>query len=192
MIFDKNYDRSLWLLLASDKVNREKIIDVIKNIPDELNEKICLIIEKYNKDFVDSEEIRFEVGNLIYFVKIIGEELSIKFVKNDEFQKEIVKLFLNPLSESSFDSLKDYTPYNLGGFIYSLNSGLNVRIGSSLEEYDIVKTPFGNYTKIYSNNNPNVRKIRRVNVHKFDNGLYLHQFKDPKKIYRKIRSKGKK
>lgn len=36
MIFDKDYDTSLWFILKSDEKNRKEIVEFIKEIPEDI------------------------------------------------------------------------------------------------------------------------------------------------------------
>lgn len=47
MIFGKQYDESLFIMMAGDKKNRGKILEFVKSIPEELHQQIKEAIDKY-------------------------------------------------------------------------------------------------------------------------------------------------
>lgn len=58
-MFSQEFDRSLWLMLISDKNNREDIISFIKYIPDDLYEQIYIHLDKYR----NYEECNVSISN---------------------------------------------------------------------------------------------------------------------------------
>ena len=67
MIIHKNYDRALWFMLCSDRVNRERIVEFINKIPMEL----------YNK-------LRVSLG---FYV---DNDMNLSITNNDEFYKSFL------------------------------------------------------------------------------------------------------
>ena len=67
MVFGNEYDRSLWLILAKDKVNQEYIARMINNIPYEKWEDIRLLIQNYNNG-INNNGLKFNVDNLSYAI----------------------------------------------------------------------------------------------------------------------------
>ncbi len=56
-MFDKNFDKMLWLILESDKENRNEIIEFLKSIPEDLIMSIKKVLEDnpgFSKD-IDGE-----------------------------------------------------------------------------------------------------------------------------------------
>ena len=54
MIFSNNYDKILWLILKNDKINRERILEFIENIPLEFLENIKDSIREYEEYKLDN------------------------------------------------------------------------------------------------------------------------------------------
>jgi len=48
-MFNENYDRTLWLMLVSDKTGRERLVSLIRDIPSECYSEICKMIDKYDE-----------------------------------------------------------------------------------------------------------------------------------------------
>ena len=48
MIFDLNYDKTLWLMMSVNKNNREKIVKFIDSMPNELLIKLRSGLKEYN------------------------------------------------------------------------------------------------------------------------------------------------
>lgn len=46
-MFNDDYDRTLWLMLVSDKVGRDRLVSFVKDIPSECYEEIHEMINKY-------------------------------------------------------------------------------------------------------------------------------------------------
>lgn len=69
MIFDYCYDKALWLLVAGNKKDREKICDFIKYIPDDIYLKIQKAISDYYSG--NLENIR---ENVIYSDEFLGKD----------------------------------------------------------------------------------------------------------------------
>lgn len=191
MIFNKNYDRSLWLMLSGDEVNRSKIAEVITNIPYELYEQIRKLIENYNIGITEPKEIYYEKDNMKYSVNISNGELSINIVKSDKTQNETIKLFIFPVEEDEISKMEMHTGKHLGGFSYTLTAGNIFAIGGELEEYDIEKTIFGTCVKVYANNKVKAVNTRKVDESRMPDDMYSHQFRNEKGITRLIRRKRK-
>ena len=61
MIFGKEFDSSLWQILKTDKKNRKAIVEFIKELPEELLEKIQEDVIEYRKQGSYKFDKRFEV-----------------------------------------------------------------------------------------------------------------------------------
>ena len=61
MIFDKDYDKTLWLLVAGNKKDSDKICNLIRYIPEEIYLKIQNAIRNYY-----SEKLEKANENVIY------------------------------------------------------------------------------------------------------------------------------
>ena len=56
MIFDKDYDASLWYILKLNKKNREDIAEFIKEIPEQLLDNIRISIKKLKKGIFEFDQ----------------------------------------------------------------------------------------------------------------------------------------
>ena len=101
MIFGSDYDKSLWLIMKSNKKNRDKIVDFIKNIPEELYLQIrekLMIVDEYR-----SKKMRFYDENGIYF--------------HDNLEKD-GKLYYYMIDPYSYSLTLGYSVVNSDGYGY--------------------------------------------------------------------------
>ena len=85
MLFDKNFDKSLWLLIKGDRRNRGKIVDFVKSLSNEFIVMIqegLLEYEKYKKDFEDWKKAAQSKVKAYKQGKITKDELFEWIMKN--------------------------------------------------------------------------------------------------------------
>lgn len=67
MIFNENFDRSLWMIIKNDRKNRDRIVHFIKSIPYELIIMIQEVLVEYNKYRYFSKQVYDSIGDLYSF-----------------------------------------------------------------------------------------------------------------------------
>ena len=70
MIFDEDYDRSLWYIVKGDRTNRKELVNFIKELPAELIDKAGKTLAKAKKGEI-KEDVSFsfqdESGTNVYY-----------------------------------------------------------------------------------------------------------------------------
>ena len=188
MVFGNEYDRSLWLILAKDKVNQEYIARMINNIPYEKWDDIRLLIQNYNNG-INNNGLKFNVDNLSYAIIMCDEELSIKVIEKDGDQESVSEWTFMPLCDATLEKARQFSSVHLGSFSETMYIDDKTLI--YLEEYDVFKTPIGNYVKLYRNNENKSSYSRRVDIKKMPKNMYVHQFSSEQRINRLVRRKRK-
>jgi len=164
MIFDEKFDQSLWCIIKGDKKNRNKIVNFIKELPQEFIEMVRDGIEKYRKiedPFESKEEISGEYetqNNVIYHFDIIRFcmvnylRLS-KFILNEKIDDSDIRLELTDGGVKDIEEWDNFDELGLGvsttDIIHNFKNGL---MKCNESEYSIVKTPIGSvvrYTREY-------------------------------------------
>ena len=64
MLINETYDKSIWLMLCSDRVNREKIVDFFNSVPTEFYNKLRISL-----GFYVSKEMNFSINKQDRFYK---------------------------------------------------------------------------------------------------------------------------
>lgn len=183
MVFSEDYDKSLWLMICGDSFNRDEITFVIKNISFELLEQIQNTIIQYNIDNV-SKNINYKRCNLSYVVNIDCSGLSIKMIIGTEIEKEEIEIFLLPYN----DHMKLNETICLGGFTNTTYYDC-MKFGTTLDEYEMVRTIFGSYVKLYIDNGVRCINKTKVSIKKIPDNFSVHQLRTDKSIKRLIRGK---
>lgn len=177
MIFDKNYDKSLWLILMNDKDNREEIIKFIKNIPKELYVKLNAALKKYYEfessakgdsisDFILCGEV-VDSNQDIYSFYINPKDGVLNLAKHvlNKFQYYYcsVELFLVPYG---LDENLEIFNKQLIGKIWCATDERKFIETYSVADYDYIKYEFinmfcGNALIVCSSNTK--KRIRKIN-----------------------------
>lgn len=141
MIFDVEYDNSLYIILSSDIKNRENIAKIIYNMPKEVLEKIrkCLDENKYINEYKCAK--RDESNNIyIYVINIIDNEIRIVYNKWSNNLEEMYKLSLCRFK----DNINMDYPCYLGNYdeIKSYVIWRTVFVRENVRDYEIEKDIF--------------------------------------------------
>ena len=128
MIFDKDYDRTLCLILYADKNNRYEIANLIRIIPKELIDRIQNI--SMNDDITDkiefSKAVRDDMGVLSLFkVKIDKYSLRIQL---SYFDDNLERAYDIDLGKINYDMINDDDLIYIGSY-YHGNTGSFLGIG---------------------------------------------------------------
>lgn len=163
MILNKEYDMSLWLMLHSDKINRDIIANFISNIPEELYEEIKnslnfymyafsrkdvnININEYTEKTLSGEVVT--TGDMKYWYMINPQTGSLELgeaIIDGEFEYDTIQVTLFPVSDTKVMNMKNYTDCLIGEYIY--NYGLDDSDDLSVLDFDLMtyylfKLPFG-------------------------------------------------
>ncbi len=159
MIFDRDYDASLWYIVKADRKNRKEISDFIKEIPEKLLENIRLAIKKlkngeFHFDGQTSDFYRCVSKNdprVFYYFQIDDDEcLTItKSLYDGVNEDDLFELMLFPVSPEYANELENFEEEWIGTVTnniktthYSESAGL---IDCNESEYNIYNTPFGHF-----------------------------------------------
>lgn len=187
-MFNSEFDRSLSMMLFSDKNNRKEIINFIRSIPNELYVKLYIQLDKYK----DYEENNIDIFSREDFC-LCGE-----YIEDDKYKYEfIIDMIQNSLTIAK-SSLKDNNLKKQYGIVlYSSSRYNNVMfsgkeiLGSFLNydkntknEYELISTRFG--LMIVNSDNGIFKKYKRFDdeLCKMDIYSYLneHSYLRVKKI----------
>ena len=155
-MFSNEFDRTLGLMLISDKNNRNDILNFVRSIPDELYEQICIQLDKFknyeesNVGFFDREDVclcgssygRFNLKYL-FIVDMIQNSLTIStgFERNDSFIKSFE---MTLYAKSRYNSIELFDNQLLGVVINYTDD--------TKTEYKLIDTVIGKMV-VCSNNN---------------------------------------
>ena len=119
MLFGEDYDRSLWLMLASDKDIKERIKEFIKSIPVELYSRIheqLALVQSYDENgvsfdlrdeelFQNNQMNRITENDLVYHFSLDPYTYDLTlgcFSFETENKKDIFELTLYPFDKDYF------------------------------------------------------------------------------------------
>lgn len=162
MIFNEDYDRSLWLILSGNKNNRERIANFIKEIPEELYKQIRKSLLRYreylNKNrgilVCDREPIEFSgefetAGDMLYWYSIDAVTGELEIGKGIKVEKEVLDVFqltLYPLTKRQYRKMTTLNDYLLGEIIFNYTeeeiNGEICLVDSDSAEFKLITLPF--------------------------------------------------
>ena len=171
MIFNKEFDKPLWLILNGDNINKELILDFIDSIPASLYQQLLDAFLVYKEQMelddiyiLDREDITgdFSVDNMKYYF-IIDMIFNCLIVGRESlYNGEYVKDFeLCLFSDSLYNRLEVINNQYLGsidGFV----------TGNKIN-YELINTFFG--TMIVKKENNCLVKYKRINTDLFLNDI---------------------
>ncbi len=113
MIFDNDYDNSLWYIVKADKKNRKELVDFLKEIPEELFDIIRKAIKEINggylEDTNDPISFRYKCKNsdFYYDCNIDSFDMGINIEKGIDDGKMGKPLFYMILYPTNLEQLKE-------------------------------------------------------------------------------------
>ena len=166
MIFEKDYDTTLYYLMKADKKNRNELIDLINNLPKELIESIKISLQKLeNKEFLYDKESsnifqkNSKTNNHIFFYYQIDEDKALTISKeyNDgKTCKTIFKIIFFPINHEYIkECMNNFEDEWLG----TITSNKDNYIEENEREYNLYKTPIGNFISYNKKIGKNKRNI---------------------------------
>jgi len=145
MIFGKGYDESLWLILAGDNRNRQRILEFIYAIPKEIIVEIRKDLKSYmlakNKYPISENVFRTGSYSYSYSVTIGGKLLLCKAIEGNSNYDDVLILTLFPYDLLQFENC---TKVKLGSLLYTFSAHVHNNIIDGDEiQYNLLKTPLG-------------------------------------------------
>ena len=159
MIFDRDYDASLWYIVKADRKNRKEISDFIKEIPEVLLENIRLAIKKLKNGefYINGETSNFyrcasNNNPMIYYYFQIDEAKCLTITKSlydGVNEDDLFELMLFPVSPEYANKLENFEEELIGAVTNNIKithySDKASLIDCNESEYNIYNTPFGHF-----------------------------------------------
>ena len=191
MIFNEGYDKTLWLMLAGDKENRNKLVYFIRTMPEQIYNDILKMINYgaiSNKHYIYPvvNEMLMEDGfEYFYRYGIVSDRLEL-YVSRCNLDLNLVETFTLDLNVFDFEELMSVDfmdAIKIGSFSwtvdrldYDMDSVVSSRNGLS-REYRLYKEMFNNIIV----GNGDLRT--RVNyLSKCPDDMHLDDFSTDKKV----------
>ena len=159
MIFNKYYDRTLWIMLSSNK--RQRILDFVNNIPKGLLKKIQSSLEMYQLFLfglaMDKENIELSGsiktnGDMLYEYYINKDTgiLNIKeYILDEEAKYRKFEINIYPFKDGYNKKLGNLDTYYLGNIYYNFMEEYDDEtcylIDYEKVDFDLMKMPFNKY-----------------------------------------------
>lgn len=153
MIFNKDYDMSLWLILSGDKEKRRMMASFIKELPEELLKSVREALKEFGdidkQVFMGDTDITRD-KSYWYCIDKDTETLEVgrSFVVS-ECEIENLHFILYPARKEEFEMISRDSGIMLGifydYFVGRYPDGEMYTIDFDLESYDLVKSSFNNF-----------------------------------------------
>ena len=197
-------DKSLWLILSAERENRDKIIDFINSIPNELKLLIkdrMNLYEDYKK--TGEKKLAYLCGeyntqdDLLYFFEIdtYFKEIDMGCKKSNGYvYEDVFRLTLSLDDELLL--IRNFDKKYIGRIEYDIYTenvdGICSIKSSSENTYSLVKTPIG-YMILYSrDDDKGVKKYyQRIDVSNISEKLNMEDIQDIDNVNRLVRRKRK-
>jgi len=189
MIFGKNYDKTLKLLVDGDNKNRDKIIDFIRSIPNEFLERIQKTIVEYDNYKLNNKNNNklfcgdcYGVdGNLysFYIDKDADILLLSKLVCNFGLYFNDMSLVLGAYNDNITCDLKKYIGYLICDYNYVVGDKAVVLGDKTKIEYFLVNMPFNSYLLSYNPKCFLPLKVNPVNLNNLDDNYRVDTIDNP-------------
>lgn len=205
MVFNEEFDRTIWIILASDKDNRFNIAEFIYNMPRELLEKIYNQLKLYSSDndnkAMKSNDFRKALrdkdgNNYFYTVDMDSQEIKINLKKwnsSSDKLEENIGLSLYAISIEDLTNIEEDFPLYIGNYHYNTSGFLNpfsstlVVLGDE-RDYEIFEnTILGLKISVTDDN----RTFRRVNIKNMPQDISLSDLGDRCSVNRLVRGRKK-
>ena len=195
MIINSSFDRSLWLMLACDKKNRDDIADFIKNIPvdlffrmhDELDGCDNLCLRKITKAFRNEDNDTY-----FYDISLNVEQIIINlsiWKWNDSSYHDVRQISMYPLTLDEIKNIDSEYPIYIGDYYHTISKM------SIVYNKVICKGNDRGYELIYGDESEVIiqdvdGKIEKnISIDKIPVDIDINDFVDKKSINRLIRKK---
>lgn len=200
MIFSSDFDRTLWFMLVSDKKNRNDIAEFIKNIPEELYDRINQELDRCSIDASNSsmkkltKAFRNKEGDTTYFYtvslnsKLIIVNLSIWKQTVDDYQ-EVMQISLYPLTLEQIKNVDKIIPEYIGDYYHTCSKMSfiynTVVFKGNDRGYELID---GNcYDVIVQSVDGDLEKV--IDIERIPNEIHLDDLIDKRNINRLVRNR---
>jgi hypothetical protein len=161
MIFDKNYDKALWLLVSLNKDDSSSIYNIISCISKDVYSNIQKAIDNYyNGKFIDIKDNVVYKATLVdkdcydcaIFVKIVMGKLYFniyRWKEDIERVEEEYQLILKDINDDDIDEMLYFDKKLIGNYSSEINNIkfvgylTDVNISNYDRKYHICRVPFG-------------------------------------------------
>lgn len=139
MIFNKDYDKMLWLILKNDKGNRERILEFIKSIPSDFLVKIQDTIKEYEEyKLSDDKHLKmrnfngkFYDGEKYLYHFSIDKDRDTLFVGRNAFKygkifNDFGLLLFNGSNVNQINTFDEYVIGNISFDYELINDGMRI------------------------------------------------------------------
>lgn len=182
MIFNKEFDKSLWLILKGDKDKEKVVLDLISSIPAPLYQQMLDAFHKYREVMeledsyiLDREDINgeFLVNNIKYYFTLDMVLCCLTIGKKVKVYDKCYKIFeINLFSNTSYNKVENLSDQYLGS-IYQPYLDITTN-------YEYINTFLGmmvvtrrtNYLPMY----------RKINVRMIPDDITINQFSENKRL----------
>lgn len=203
MIINKTYDKSLWLMLCSDKLNRKKIVDFINSIPSELYNKLRVSLGFYvdkkrnfsitkndelYKSFLSSE-VR-TTGDMRYWYTFDTKTGALNFGESIICDGEEYNTFcmtIYPLNDDMLNDKKEYNDCLVGEIT---NSYLD-NYENEIVYFHLIRFSFCDIIVSSSRDKYNKNKYRLIDMDNMPNNYTLSNLNNECNVKKLIRGKQK-
>lgn len=158
MIFDKNYDRTLWLMLKGDKDNRKIILEFIKLIPNHFLVKIQNTIKEYEEyKLDDNKELKkknfngewYDGEKYLYHFNIDKDNDTLFVGRNvfkyGMFNNDFGLLLVNDIDVSIMENFCEYLIGKVSFNYELINDGIRIVQGKYTSiDYKLLNVVLGN------------------------------------------------
>lgn len=198
MVFDKRFDGILWLMLSSDKENRDYLARMIASIPQEAYEKVHLMMSDYDCFSEGRQFCQFTGNNLYFNAAVADNQLNLRLSMWNEKEEENFYLTLMGISEDDLSMMGQFRKRYVGSFEYNGSEFLS---RDSIETdnyweiermYELRKTPVGYCMEYLCSSVDNISGLGIANVRKIPDKMYPHQFDGGKKFKRLMKGRKRK
>ena len=211
MVFNTRYDDALWLMLCGNKVERTRIADFIRNIPEELYSQIRLSIRYYQNNVFRKSSSIVEIekylsgefktsGDMLYWYEIDYQTGALSLGESIDDGEERYNLFqmtLYPLNFQAVMEMSNLDNYLLGDITYNyaeeyIDGQLHVT-DCEFNEFHLIKLPFGKVAINSCEMFPDVKnRYAIVNINKLPHNYHVSNLKDGNSLNRLVRGRRKK
>lgn len=206
MIFNREYDNALFLVLSGLKENRSLIRQFVSEMPEELYKKICNAMKIYDMyGSTNSNDINIENGAFTlcrisetskknplstysYSIDIETGALEIEslFTFEDNLINKL-KLVLYPLSYKDYERMEKRENVKLG---YVCDTYIEDGVSSSeITSYELVKNPFNNYYVFSHDLTSNTMQCTGVKMNNLPHNIEMQDLKDSVVLKKLLRNK---
>lgn len=206
MIFDENFDKLLWLMLAGNEKNRENLVSFIRSLPQEIYMKINSVIydckEEFEK-FLSGEVSKCNDRRRVRDRMISSDGYIYEYEFNYDgfldfkmwrwkgcYVEEKFELFLSANTVSILNNMSNFERIYVGSFYCNSIDYEKSSVIQSNDQYYLVKTPIGYIVELKDRHN--IRRKILDYRRKCPSEIDLTDFSTSDRVYELVRTKKRK